>query len=86
MLAAQYGSNAIIKGLYSANTDKLKIDILDNLGRGIFTLSKDLYTKFLIISIANNKASNLNNIDSKTFWYLKDTNDNIKDIWNHHLK
>jgi len=54
MIASQFGSTEIMKMLNNNHSD-LKLDIFDNMGRGVFAMAKNEYTRFIILSILNKK-------------------------------
>lgn len=59
MMAAQSGSTAILKDIYQKNP-KVKFDLFDSLGRGIFSISKDEFTRYLLLAMMLKKTNSLN--------------------------
>lgn len=59
MVAAQFGSNEILRSLYDKYNAKLEQNHFDTLGRGIFTTSKDEYTRFIVLSMALKKQGQM---------------------------
>lgn len=84
IVAAQFGSVEIMKHL-NGTFPNLKLDILDNMGRGIFANSKDEQTRFIALAIAYKKPMFLS-MTSEEYQKTKAASDSIKEIWKSHLK
>jgi len=56
-IAAQYGSNVVLNYLYEKYNKELKYDAIDSLGRGIFAISNDEYTKFVLLAMYHNQQN-----------------------------
>jgi len=59
-IAAQYGSNKVLSYLYEKYSKELKYDAIDSLGRGIFAIANDEYTKFVLLAMYHNKQNYVN--------------------------